>query len=335
MLECLGKRYESNMKIKQLIIKKFEPVLPIIQGGMAIRISTGNLAGAVAAENAIGLIAASGMAMDEIMREVKIAREKSGGRGLVGVNIMIAAMECFDLVKTSLAAGVDLIVVGAGFSKEVFKIVKESGKNVAIVPVVSSAKAARLSLKLGADAVVVEGEEAGGHLGTDRPMKEVLAEVLDEIKGEIPVIAAGGILHGKDICEVMKMGASGVQMATRFVMSDECNADIKFKEMYLKYGDKQTVKFLSPVGYTGRAIPNKYIDQVESGAIKDRCTHLCLKSCSRRFCIIESLIRAQKGDVENGIVFAGKRFNEIKEILPVKVIISNLLKEINECSEVQ
>ncbi len=321
------------MELKLLKIRDFEPVLPIIQGGMAIRISTGNLAGAVAAENAIGLIAASGMEQDELINEVKIARAKSGGKGLVGVNIMIAATECLDLVRTALSASVDLIVVGAGFSKEVFKIVKESGQRVAIVPVVSSAKAARLSLKLGADAVVVEGTEAGGHLGTDRPMKDILKEVIEEINGEIPVIAAGGVLYGKDICEVMKMGASGVQMATRFVMSDECNADRKFKEMYIKYGDRETVKFLSPVGYPGRAIPNAYIDRVEAGEIKDRCTHLCLKSCSRRFCIIESLIRSQKGDVENGIVFAGARFNEIKDVLPVKVIIQNLLKEIKNYSE--
>lgn len=321
------------MELKLLKIKNFKPVLPIIQGGMAIRVSTGNLAGAVAAENAVGIIAASGMEHDEIIKEVKIAREKAGGKGLIGVNIMIAATECLDLVRASLEAAVDLIFVGAGFSKEVFKIIKESGQNVAIVPIVSSAKAARLSLKLGADMVVVEGVEAGGHLGTDRPMREILKEVVEEINGEIPVLAAGGVLYGKDICEVMKMGASGVQMATRFVMSDECNADRKFKEMYLKYGDKKTVKFMSPVGYLGRAIPNAYMERVTGGAIKDCCTHLCLKSCSRKFCIIESLIRAQQGDVENGIVFAGERFNEIKDILPAKTIIKNLLAEIKNCSE--
>ncbi len=319
------------MELKLVKIKNHKKVLPIIQGGMAIRISTGNLAGAVAAENAIGLIAASGMSMDEVVEEVEIAREKSQGNGLVGVNIMVAATECLDLVRTSLEAAVDLIVVGAGFSKDVFKIIKESNSKTAVVPVVSSAKAARLSYKLGADAIVVEGTEAGGHLGTDRPMKEILQEVLVEIDGRIPVFAAGGVLYGKDICEVINMGAKGVQMGTRFVMSEECNADIKFKEMYLRYGETETVKFLSPAGYPGRAVPNKYIDRVNAGEITDRCTHLCLKSCSRKFCIIESLIRAQQGDVENGIVFAGKRFNEIKDILPVKTIINNLVTEIAEC----
>jgi nitronate monooxygenase len=321
------------MKQPMLKIKKFKPVIPIIQGGMAVKISTGELAGAVALENGIGVVALSGMTEEESIREIKIAKEKSKGNGLIGVNIMVAASTFLSLVEAALSTDVDVIFVGAGFSKEVFKLVQNCGKDVAIVPIVSSAKAAKLSLKLGADAVVVEGVEAGGHLGTDRPMKEILKEVIDEINGDIPVIAAGGILYGKDICEVMKMGASGVQMATRFVMSDECNADIKFKQTYLEYSNKETMKFLSPVGYPGRAVPNDFLKKVEAGEVKDKCKYICLKSCNRRFCIIESLIRAQEGDVENGIIFAGERYNEIKDILPVKLIIKNLLNEIKECLE--
>ncbi|MDD5456669.1 MAG: nitronate monooxygenase [Candidatus Margulisbacteria bacterium] len=318
------------MKYNLLKIKNLKPVIPIIQGGMAVRVSTGRLAGAVAACNAIGTIGGSGMSNEELKEEIAIARKISGGNGLIAVNIMVAASEFLDLVKVCIDSKVDLIFAGAGFSMDVFRMCKEA--DIAFAPVVSSVKAAKLGLKMGADMIIVEGKEAGGHLGTDRPMKEILKEILDEVKGKVPVIGAGGVLYGKDICEVLKMGASGVQMATRFVMSDECNVDIKFKQYYLDHTKKDMKVFLSPVGYPGRAIMTKFLEKVEAGKIGQfPCKYICLKSCNRRFCIIEALKKAKNGEVDEGIVFTGERFDEIHDILPVKTIIDNLVKEMDEC----
>jgi len=318
------------MKYNLLQIRDLKPVIPIIQGGMAVRVSTGNLAGAVAKCNAVGVIGASGMSLDELKDEIKIARDIAEGNGIIAVNIMVAAHDFLTLSQICIDEKVDLIIAGAGFSMDIFKMTK--GTTTEFAPVVSSAKAAKLGLKLGAAAVIVEGKEAGGHLGTDRPLRDILKEVLDAIDGKIPVIGAGGILHGSDICEILNMGASGVQMATRFVLSDECTVDDKYKQYYLDHTKEDMKLFLSPVGYPGRAIVTKFLTQVEEGKIgRFPCKHLCLKSCNRRFCIIESLITAQKGNVDDGIMFAGERFSEIKDILPVKVIIDNLLEEIKNC----
>lgn len=318
------------MKYNPLQIRGLKPVIPIIQGGMAVRVSTGKLAGAVAKCNAIGVIGGSGMSVTELKEEIAIARKIAEGKGIVAVNIMVAAHDFLELVQTCIDEKVELLIAGAGFSMDVFKMTK--GTTTAFAPVVSSAKAAKLGLKLGADAIIVEGKEAGGHLGTDRPLKEILKEVLEVVEGKIPVIGAGGILHGSDICEILKMGANGVQMSTRFVLSDECIVHDKYKQYYLDHSKDDMYVFLSPVGYPGRAIMTKFLEKVENKEIgRFPCKHLCLKSCNRRFCIIEALVRSQAGDVDNGIVFAGERFSEIKDILPVKTIIDNLLEEMKNC----
>ncbi len=189
------------MKLPELRIGHLVARVPIIQGGMAIRISTARLAGTVAAQGGIGLIAASGMTFDELRQEIKIARSLAQG-GIIGINIMVAAREFADIVKTAIGAGIDLIVPGAGFSRDVFTYGKESG--TPIVPVVSSVKAAKMSESLGASAVVVEGKEAGGHLGTNRPMHDLIPEIVKAVK--IPVIGAGGVITGRDIVEALKLG---------------------------------------------------------------------------------------------------------------------------------
>lgn len=317
------------MKLKPLKIKNLKPVLPIMQGGMAVRVSTGKLAGAVAKCNGIGTIGASGMGHEELRREIAIARELSEGNGIIAVNIMVAADDFINLVKLCIEEKVELIVAGAGLSKDVFKMTQAAG--VAFAPVVSSAKAAAIVLKMGADMIIVEGKEAGGHLGTDRPMKEILKEVLEVVQGRVPVLGAGGVLYGRDICEVILLGANGVQMATRFVMSEECNVDIKFKQYYLEHTREDMKIFLSPVGYPGRAITTKLLERIEAGQIgKFPCKYQCLKSCTHRFCIIEALQNAQKGNVQEGIVFTGERFDEIRDILPVHEIMENLLTEIEQ-----
>ena len=189
------------MKLPELRIGNLVAKVPIIQGGMAIRLSTARLAAAVANEGGIGLIAASGLPFDELRYEIQLARKLSP-TGIIGINAMVAATQFAGLVKTAIEEGIDLVVAGAGFSRDMFAMGKESG--TPIVPIVSSAKLARISEGLGAAAVIVEGCEAGGHLGTDRSAREIVPEVVAAVKN-IPVIAAGGVLDGRDIVEMLKM----------------------------------------------------------------------------------------------------------------------------------
>ena len=185
------------MKLPELRIGKLVAKVPIIQGGMAIRLSTARLAAAVANEGGIGLIAASGMPFDELRHEIKLARKLSP-HGIIGINVMVAAREFKGIVTTAIEEGIDLVVAGAGFSRDMFAWGKASG--TPIVPIVSSAKLAKISQSLGASAVVVEGAEAGGHLGTNRSSRLIVPEICAAV--DIPVIGAGGVLHGEDVAEM-------------------------------------------------------------------------------------------------------------------------------------
>lgn len=299
--------------------------VPIVQGGMAIRLSTARLAAAVASEGGIGLIAASGMKFDELRKEIRLARELTGGKGIIGINAMVAAREFLGLITTAAEEKVDLIVAGAGFSRDMFAIGREYG--VAIVPIVSSVKLAKIAEQLGASAIVAEGTEAGGHLGTQQSIKEILPEIVKAVK--IPVIAAGGAVTGQDVAELLKLGASGVQMGSRFAASEESNGADELKQFYLKMTKDDVVQIDSPVGYKGRAIRNPFAQlSLEGKAPKPTECDACLKHCSRSFCIIRALTRAQQGDVETGLVFTGANMWKIKEILPVKEIFRRLKEEI-------
>ncbi|MBP2635459.1 MAG: Nitronate monooxygenase [Firmicutes bacterium] len=313
------------MKLPELKIGQHVAKVPIIQGGMAIRLSTARLAAAVAEEGGIGLIAASGMGFDELRYEIRLARKLT--KGIIGINIMVAAREFARYVDTAIDEGIDLVVAGAGFSRDVFPMGQKSG--TPIVPIVSSVKAAKISEKLGAAAIIVEGKEAGGHLGTDQSLREILPDIKKTVN--IPVIGAGGIISGKDIAEVIKLGADGVQMGTRFAASEESNAAPALKEFYLKAKAEDVVLINSPVGLPGRAIKNPFAKKIlECAAPEPQNCGACLKHCARNFCIINALIRAQQGDVDTGLVFTGEYIHKIDKIMPVKEIIARLLKEVEE-----
>ena len=314
------------MKLPELRIGKLIARVPVVQGGMAIRLSTAPLAAAVAREGGIGLIAASGMTPDELRNEIRLARSLSEG-GIIGINMMVAGRAFPVMVKTAIEEGIDLVVAGAGFSRDVFGLGRESG--TPIVPIVSSAKLARISESLGASAVIVEGKEAGGHLGTNRSMRVVVPEVREAVK--IPVIGAGGVISGKDIVEVLRLGANGVQMGIRFAASEESNAGPALKAFYLKAKPEDVVLIKSPVGMPGQAVRNPFAEKILDGTVPkpDSCDG-CLKHCAHNFCIIKALIRAQQGDVETGLVFTGENVYKIDEILPVKEIIARLVKEAEE-----
>ena len=315
---------ENRVKLPELRIGKLVAKVPIIQGGMAIRLSTARLAAAVANEGGIGLIAASGMPFDELRHEIKLARKLSP-HGIIGINVMVAAREFKGIVTTAIEEGIDLVVAAAGFSRDMFAWGKDSG--TPIVPIVSSAKLAKISQSLGASAVVVEGAEAGGHLGTNRSSRLIVPEVRAAV--DIPVIGAGGVLHGEDIAEMLRLGANGVQMGSRFAASVESNGSEELKKVYLRANKPEDFILIhSPVGLPGQAIRTPFSERILLGtAPKPETCDQCLKKCSHKYCIIRALTRAQQGDVETGLVFSGRRMMEIHDILPVKDIFANIKRE--------
>ena len=356
-------------KIKNLTIGNLTAKLPIIQGGMGIGVSLSGLASAVANEGGIGVISAAGIGMMEqdfysnyveaniraLKKEIRKARELT--KGILGVNIMVALSNFADLVKTAVDEGIDIIFSGAGLPLNLPKFLKET-KETKLVPIVSSARAANIISKRWLekynyipDAIVVEGPKAGGHLGfspehIDNPnytlenlVSEVIKEILpfEEKTGKsVPVIVAGGIFTGADIYKFITLGASGVQMATRFVATNECDASIDFKKAYVDCKKEDIHIIKSPVGMPGRAISNKFISDVSSGSKKPyKCPYHCITTCdyqSSPYCISLALINAQKGNMDHGFAFAGENAYRVNEIISVKELMESLVKEYNEAA---
>ena len=286
-----------------------------------------------------------------LRREIREARRKSNG--VIGVNIMHALSNYASLVKTAIEEDIDMIISGAGIPKDLPSYL--NGKNTKLIPIVSSVRLAEMICKSWGrqghlpDAIIVEGPMAGGHLGYSREelanqefvengLERIVTEVVSAIKPfetdrRIPVIAAGGIYYGYDIKKFIDLGASGVQMATRFVTTFECDADEKFKQAYIDC-KKEDIRIIhSPVGMPGRAISNEFLERVESGERSSlNCTYHCLKSCNREeapYCIAKSLVNAQQGKLLGGFVFAGLNAYRCKEIVSVKQVMEDLDIEYN------
>ncbi|MEA4900160.1 nitronate monooxygenase [Desulfitobacterium sp.] len=311
------------MKIPELHIANLVAKVPVIQGGMAVRISMAPLASAVAEEGGIGIIAGSGLSVKELRREIREARKRT--KGIIGVNVMFAVREFAQLVKAAFDEKIDLLVSGAGFSRDMFGWGKEAG--IPVIPIVSTAKLARISEKLGAAAVIVEGTEAGGHLGTDRSMREILPEVREAVK--IPVIGAGGVMNGQDVVEILRLGADGVQMGTRFALSEESSAAPAWKAHLINAKEEDMVIVHSPVGLPGRAIRNPFTDELFNGGNvrPQKCDH-CLKECGANFCIMDRLNKSQQGNIQEGLVFSGAKYGKAKKVLSVHEIFEDIKTEI-------
>lgn len=361
-------------KIPSLKIGKLEAKIPIIQGGMGVGVSLSGLASAVANEGGIGVIATAGIGMLEpdfnkhfkeanrraLIKEIRKARETTNG--IIGVNIMLALTDFDELMLIALNEGADLILLGAGLPlKNPEELPLERLKTIAtkIVPIVSSSKAAKIIFQYWArnydhvpDAVVVEGPLAGGHLGYKKEqindpnyrLEKILLEVISELKPfeeqfnkTIPVIAAGGIYTGADIYRFFQLGSQGVQMATRFVATYECDAAQEFKEAYLKCKEEDLVIIESPVGLPARAIRNEFIDEVSAGIKKPfNCPWKCLHTCDFRkvpYCIALSLTNAKLGRLQDGFVFAGANAHRIDKIVSVKELINTLIAEYKEAAK--
>ena len=338
--------------------------LPIIQGGMGVGVSLSGLASAVANEGGIGVIASAGIGMIEedlfknflaantraLRKEIRHARELS--TGILGVNIMVALSNFGELVKTSLDEGIDIIFSGAGLPLDLPRF-RRGGDRTKLVPIVSSGRAARIIAKrwierydYPPDAVVVEGPRAGGHLGFKPEqigdpayaLELLLAEVLTEIAPfevkagrRIPVMAGGGIYTGADMHRFLQLGAAGVQMATRFVTTHECDASASFKDAYLRATPEDLVIIKSPVGMPGRAIRNQFIDDLDAGKkVPFTCPYHCIVTCeyaTSPYCIALALINAQRGRMHHGFAFAGENAYRATEIRSVKELMATLLDE--------
>jgi len=336
--------------------------LAIVQGGMGVGISLSNLAAAVAREGGIGVIAANAIGMTEagyyedpvaanvraLRRELREARRKSAG--LIGVNIMVA-VDCFHaLLDAAVEERADILFLGAGLPVKGIPVRAIRDAGVQVVPIVSSGRAARLIFRSWEkhygdvpDGVVVEGPRAGGHLGfkpeqIDHPdfqLERIVPEVVEALREfearwgrALPVIAAGGVFTGEDIYRILKLGAKGAQLGTRFVATEECDADLRFKQAYVGCREEDIVIIESPVGLPGRAIRGAFLEAIARGDKKlFRCPSHCLESCAAgkaRYCISEALDSARRGDLENGFAFCGANAHRVEAVVPVKQLVAGL-----------
>ncbi len=333
---------------------------PIIQGGMGVRVSRANLAAAVANEGCAGVIASAGIGRYEsfpksnfgeinseaLRHEIRKARSMTGG--VIGVNIMVALSDYDILVKTAVDEKVDMIISGAGLPLSLPKYL--NGNDIKLIPIVSSARAFRILCKRWKvnfdripDAIIVEGVKAGGHLGyhyqnvldnTTSSLEDTLQGVLkiaNTFNPKIPVIAAGGIFDGKDVAHFLGLGASGVQMATRFVCTDECDVHENFKRAYLNAHLEDITIIKSPVGLPGRVISNSFVEEIKRGrTIPFKCKYRCLRTCEpdkAPYCIAEVLANAAEGNLDESFAFAGSNAWRCNEIVPVRVVVNKLVEE--------
>jgi len=347
--------------IPTLKIGNLEINPPIIQGGMGVRVSRAGLAAAVANEGCAGVIASVGLGdyennpaskfvevnNDALRAEIAIARSQS--KGIIGCNVMVVLSNYEDMLQVCAEENVDLVISGSGLPLDLPKFFV--GKDTKLIPIVSSARALNIicrkwkqNFNRMPDAVIVEGPMAGGHMGYSYDdvtnnktltLEEIVVEVVayaNALETPIPVIAAGGVFDGADIVRFLKLGASGVQMATRFVCTDECDVDIKFKQAYLDAKEGDITIINSPVGLPGRVLKNDFVDRVKNGeTVPFKCRFRCLRSCDPKtvpYCIAKVLGDASRGNMENAFVFAGSNAYRCTEIVPVKTLVNQLKEEI-------
>ncbi len=338
--------------------------VPIIQGGMGIGISLSGLASAVANMGGVGVISTVGIGfldgksgtnfkarhIDAIRREIRKARELTSG--ILGVNIMSVITNFSDMVRTSIEEGIDIIFSGAGLPLDLPKYLGE-GLKTKLVPIVSSGRAASILVRKWKqnfnylpDAFVVEGPKAGGHLGFKEDALEKESNVLENLVSEvlevtveaketygreIPVIAAGGIYTGTDMFRIIKRGASAVQLGTRFVATEECDASREFKQAFITAREEDIQIIKSPVGMPGRTIFNNFLQETSEGKRRPAsCKYHCIRSCNPKttsYCIADALLSAYHGNLEDGFAFTGSNAGRICQISTVPNLFSELEEE--------
>lgn len=346
------------MSLQPLKIGELSARIPVIQGGMGVGISLHRLAGTVAAKGGIGILSAAQIGFREpdfdkdpiganlraVGKEIEMARKLADG-GIIGINIMVATRRYEDYVKAAVAAQADLIISGAGLPMTLPALVQ--GSKTKIAPIVSSLKSAQVILRYWSrkynrlpDLVVIEGPKAGGHLGFSYEQLEHMEKLrfeeeiraiinyirlcADDSKTQIPVVVAGGIYTREDAETVGGLGADGVQMATRFVTTYECDAPDSYKQAYLNTGKKDIALIKSPVGMPGRAIKNEFYYKTLEGRIPHNACHQCIISCKpdqTPYCITDALVSAAKGDMEHALLFCGTNVYRAEKLEHVEDIL--------------
>jgi len=350
----------TTPRLPSLRIGDLEINPPIIQGGMGVRVSRASLAAAVANQGCAGVIATVGLGHFEdhpgsryqhingegLRDEIRLARTMTSG--VLGVNVMVALTDYANLAKVAAAEDVNLIISGAGLPLDLPSFV--AGMPIKLVPIVSSGRALSVicrkwerSYQRLPDAVVVEGVKAGGHLGfsfdeaasgTAQDLDTILRQVLDVAHSydpPIPVVAAGGIFDGADIARVLRLGVSGVQMATRFVCTVECDVHPRFKQAYLDARKEDITIIRSPVGLPGRVINNAFVERVKRGeTVPFKCSYKCLKTCEPKtvpYCIAKVLVNAAEGNLDEAFAFAGENAYRVDKIVTVAELVEELVTE--------
>ena len=367
IIKQILKKIMKPLKIGDMIAR-----LPIVQGGMGVGISLSGLASAVANAGGIGVISSAGLgviyrsysndynvASIHGMRE-ELRKARQATKGIIGVNVMVALSNFADMVRTSIEEGADIIFSGAGLPLNLPSF-RPAGSKTKLAPIVSSGRAAKLlcnkwkeQYDVLPDAIVVEGPKAGGHLGYKAAQIEdpafsleaIVPEVVAEVKKfeeqygvEIPVIAGGGVYTGEDIHKILSLGASGVQMGTRFVVTEECDAAPEFKQTYIDATEQDVEIIQSPVGMPGRAIHNSFLDRVKEGLTKPKaCPFNCIKTCNvvdSPYCIMLALYNASRGKMDQGYAFAGSNAWRSTKIMSVKELMTELSTEYEACVQAQ
>lgn len=348
---------QKPMRIGELTVP-----LPLIQGGMGVGVSLSGLAGAVAKNGGIGLISTAQIGYRDprfrknpietnlrVLKEELYKAREIAPEGILGFNIMVATKRYEDYVKAALKAGADIIVSGAGLPVDLPKYAK--GFKTKLAPIVSSLKAAKLICRLwdrryqtAPDLVVVEGPKAGGHLGfseeelktySDESYEEEIKKIIcavrecgDKYHKEIPVVVAGGVYDGDDVRHMIEeVGADGVQVGTRFVTTEECDAPMSYKERYLDARKEDIVITKSPVGMPGRAIRNAFLaaDHIQEKR-RESCLQ-CLEKCNPAqipYCITQALVNAVTEKTEQALLFCGSNAYRSNRIETVSQVVEDL-----------
>ena len=364
MAESTSEANRVNWLGKGFAIGDLQIPVPVVQGGMGIGVSARRLAVAVARQGGIGVMSAVGMGYLNIPCEIEpqevenrnitimrqeIRKARKETDGVLGVNIMVAIREFAETATAAIEEGIDVIFAGAGLPLNLPSYLKD-GSKTKLVPIISSAKAARLIAKRWMtkynyvpDAFVLEGPKAGGHLGfsaeqIDHPDYQLealipqVAEAVREIEAEtgktIPIIAGGGIFTGTDIYEALSLGADAVQMATRFVATEECDADEAFKQAYVNCTKDDIDIIESPVGLPGRAIRNEFLVKAKRGLKHPKvCARHCITTCKEEaspYCISSALLNAVHGRLEEGFAFIGANGYRIQSVTTVPALMREL-----------
>lgn len=344
--------------------------LPIIQGGMGIGISMHRLASAVAAGGGIGVISTAGIAFDEpdviknkdeanqraLACEIRKARELS--EGIIGVNVMGVLQDFAVQVRTAISEKIDVIFSGSSLPLDLPKYLqdlceeKQQQFHTKLVPILSSARAASIVCRKWLsrfdylpDGIVIEGPKAGGHLGfkpeeIDNPefaLEKLIPATVEAMKPfedkagrKVPVIAAGGVFNGEDVYNIMELGASGVQLGTRFVATEECDADHRFKQAYIDARSEDAVIIKSPVGLPGRALGCDFLKRLNGHGELVACKFSCISTCdpsNAPYCISSALRNAMCGKLESGFVFCGSNVGRVEAITTVAELLDSIKQE--------